>query len=375
MSSEIVYADYAAASPIAPPVVRAMAPFWLDNFANPSSVHQAGEQANQSLQEARKTVAKFFGCQSEEITFTSGGTEANNLAIIGVARANRTRGRHIITSSIEHPSVLNACRFLEKGGWHVSYIAPDSNGLIKPESVRKALSKETILVSIHMANSEIGVVQDISAISRIIKRRTLLHSDACQATPYLPLNVDKLGVDLLTINGAKAYGPKGVGALYVHNQTEIYPISYGGGQEAGLRSGTENVAAIVGLAAALTIVESSREKDAKNIASLRDRLKTSLRKLRGVKINVAKSPRLPNHLSITLPGMGSENLVEKMSQLGVAVSAGSACGARELIPSHVLTAIGLSPEEVHRSLRITLGRYSTKSQIEKIVRAVQSIVA
>jgi len=374
MNSGIVYADYAAATPIDRAVLRAMEPMWREVFANPSSVHSSGERAFLFLQKARSDVANFLSCREEEVVFTSGGTESNNLAIIGAARANRSRGRHIVTSSIEHPSVLNACRFLEKEGWEVTYVDPTPNGLIKPESIKKALQSSTTIVSVHLANSEIGVVQDIASISRIVNGNAILHSDACQATPFLPLNVNQLGVDLLTMNGSKAYGPKGVGALYVRQGIEIFPISYGGGQEGGLRSGTENMPGIVGFATALMIINKSRSHDVGSIGALRDNLEEKLSQLEGVRINVKHSPRLPNHLSITLAGAGSENLVESMSRQGVEVSAGSACGARELVPSHVLSAIGLSPEQIHRSIRITLGRPTTASDIEKIFFAVKAVL-
>jgi len=269
---------------------------------------------------------------------------------------------------------LNACRFLEKEGWEVTYVDPTPNGLIKPESIKKALQSSTTIVSVHLANSEIGVVQDIASISRIVNGNAILHSDACQATPFLPLNVNQLGVDLLTMNGSKAYGPKGVGALYVRQGIEIFPISYGGGQEGGLRSGTENMPGIVGFATALMIINKSRSHDVGSIGALRDNLEEKLSQLEGVRINVKHSPRLPNHLSITLAGAGSENLVESMSRQGVEVSAGSACGARELVPSHVLSAIGLSPEQIHRSIRITLGRPTTASDIEKIFFAVKAVL-
>lgn len=372
MKPREVYADYAAATPTDPAVVEAMAPFWQEKFANPSSIHFAGSRAYQALDSSRRVVASFLNCQSNEVTFTSGGTESNNLAIIGLARANKNRGNRIVTTKIEHPSVLNSCKFLEKEGWRVKYLTPNEKGLISPDLIKRSITGSTVLVSVHLANSEIGVVQDIPAIARAINGRAYFHTDACQATPYLSLDVVRLGVDLLTLNSTKAYGPKGVGALFVSSKVPIYPLSYGGGQEEGLRSGTENLVGIVGFAKALEIITKNREKEYRRIKTLRDSLQKELSKIYELRINVAKSPRLPNHLSVTLLNEDS-NLVEDLSKKGIAVSAGSACGARELVPSHVLQAIGLTEIEIHQTVRISLGRLSNATEIRRIVQALTDV--
>jgi cysteine desulfurase len=291
---------------------------------------------------------------------------------LGVARANRKQGNHIITTAIEHPSVLNACRALERDGFKVTYVRPEKNGTINVKNVTSAITDQTILVTTHLANSEIGVIQDVGKISRVIKAKNpsiFVHVDACQTTPYIKPDVKALGVDLLTFNGSKAYGPKGVAVLYVRSGVSIFPIIYGGGQELSLRSGTENVPGIVGLAKAIEILD---YQDGKRIGKLRDLLQSELKKI-GCKINVATSPRLPNHLSVILPKTNETDLVSAMNKLGIAVSSGSACSSRSLGDSHVLTSIGLSSEQVNKTIRISLGRSTTRDNCEVIQRGVLSI--
>ncbi|MEX2012260.1 MAG: cysteine desulfurase family protein, partial [Patescibacteria group bacterium] len=273
MSNDNIYFDNAAATPIFPQVAEAMKPYLGGIFGNPSSVHMFGRQAAEALDSATASVAKFLNCQPSEVYFTGSGTESNNLALIGLAKANISNGKHIITTNIEHPSILNACTALEKEGFKVTYLPVDKNGLVSANQLKKALKKETILVSIHLANSEIGVVQPIAELAKITKEAGIyLHVDACQATAYLPLDTQLLKADLLTFNGSKAYGPRGVAVLYVRNGVDIFPIHFGGGQQQGLRSGTENVAGIVGLAKALEIITNKREKESKRLGQLRDEL-------------------------------------------------------------------------------------------------------
>jgi len=368
-----IYADHAAGTPTDPQVIEAMAPYWQDNFGNPSSVHTFGKKTADAVDRARGVIATFLGIDPEEIIFTSSGTESNNLAILGIARASKNRGHHLVTTSIEHPSVLNACKALERDGFTVTYVSPEEDGTIDTNKLVAAVTKETTLISVHLANSEIGVIQDVAEIARQVKEKNsnaLVHVDACQATPFLDLNVRQLGADLLTFNGSKMYGPKGIAALYVRSGVSIFPIMYGGGQEQSLRSGTENVPGIVGLAKAVGLVDA--KKDSQRIGALRDRLQHELEKL-GCRSNCAHSSRLPNHLSVTLPHTQSTNLVADLDQLGVAVSAGSACSSRSLTESHVLTAIGLSSEEINRTIRITLGRSTTAENCQQLIAAIKQI--
>lgn len=369
-----VYADHAAATPTDPRVVGAMAAYHTETFGNPSSIHSFGRSAHDAIVESTQQISGFLNSKPEEIYFTSSGTESNNLASIGMAKANKTRGRHIVTSAIEHPSVLNACRALEKDGWKVTYLPVTTAGLVEADELKKALTEETILVSIHLANSEIGVIQNIAKLAKIAKSRgAYFHTDACQAAAFLELDVEKLGVDLLSFNGSKIYGPKGVAVLYVREGVQIFPILYGGGQQNSLRSGTENVPGIVGLATACEIVIGQRQKDCKEICRLRDNLQSQLEKLPDAKINCATSTRLPNHLSVTLEQAKATNLVEAFDQHGLAVSSGSACSSSSIVDSQVLQATGLTSEQIHNTVRISLGRQTDSSDIECIAQTMQLI--
>lgn len=372
--SKAVYADYAAITPIDDRVILAMNEA-SRQYGNPSSRHSYGRTSRKLLDKSRQTVAQFLSCSDAEVTFTASGTESNNLAVLGIARANKARGNHIVTSSIEHPSVINACRALERDGFKVTYLPVNSNGVVDPAKLQEALTDETILVSIHLANSEIGVVQDIPALSEIIRMHSSarFHTDACQAAAYTDLNVQKLGVDSLTFNGTKLYGPRGIAALYVKEGTDIFPLVYGGGQEKSLRSGTENIPAIVGLSAALEIVVENRDSEGRRIEKLRDTLEDQLSRQSGISINANQGRRLPNYLSITLVNCRESDVVRAMDERGVAVSSGSACSSKSLTDSHVLRAIGLTNEQMNRTLRITLGRGTIESDIEKIVSVVAEI--
>ena len=369
-----IYADYAATTPTDSRVVETMKPYQTKTFGNPSSIHSFGCESSDAIGKATDTVAKFINSKLEEIVYTSCGTESNNLAVIGVAKANKNRGKHIITSAIEHPSILNACRALEKEGWEITYLPVTTGGLIEVSELKKALKKETVLVSIHLANSEIGVIQDIAALAKITKDfGVYFHTDACQAATFLDLDVQELGVDLLTFNGSKMYGPKGVAVLYVRKGTQIFPILYGGGQQQSLRSGTENVPGIIGLAKACEIVTKQRIADGKRVGALRDSLQNDLEKLPGVSINCVKSPRLPNHLSITLDETKVTNLVKAFDQQGIAVSSGSACSSKSLSDSHVLQSIGLSSEQIHKTVRVSLGRQNSDTDIIAIAKTVATV--
>jgi len=372
-----VYADYASATPIEPAVSQAMHKAMAELYANPSSVHSFGQAANVALERARQEVARFLNANSDEVIFTSSATESNNLAILGYARANRNSGDHIVSSTIEHPSVHNAMLALERDGFKVTLIKPDSDGLIDPEELSWSVTAKTILVSLHLANSEIGVIHPISDISAKIKRRfgkIVLHCDASQAAAWLDLNVSKLGVDLLSFNGSKIYAPHGQGVLYLRDSINISPLFYGGAQQQGLRSGTEDVPGIVGLCEAVKIVSQRRTRDFKRIRQLRDQLIKKVERIYGVRVLLKNSPKLPNYLNVVVADGPKGSLVNRLDELNVAVSAGSACSSRSLNPPQSLLEIGLSPEEANRTVRITLGRHSTKSDVDRIAIALNKLV-
>lgn len=366
------YFDYAAATPTDPLVVREMQLFWSEQFGNPSSGHQFGHTARAAVAKAQKTVAGFIGAQTEEIYFTSSGTESNNLAILGVAKANRGRGNHIITTKIEHFSILNACRALEKDGFVVTYLPVDQNGLLALSDLQNAITPQTILVTTHYGNSEIGICQPIKEIGATTRPANILfHVDACQAAAYRPIDVNDWQADLLSFNGSKMSGPKGVAVLSVKDGTPIFPIFYGGGQQKSLRSGTENVPGIVGLAQACVIAQNRFGKIEK-IKTLREQLQIGLEAL-GVTVNAVHPNRLPNHLSVTFPNFTAANLVEAFDQLGVAVASGSACSSSTLVDSHVLGGIGLTSDQINRTVRITLGYPTTAAECEQLVVAAHHL--
>lgn len=367
-----IYFDYAAATPTDPRVLRRMAEVAAAEFGNPSSRHGVGQRAEQLLSEARQTIAEFLGAKPEEVYFTASGTEANNLAVLGVAKANKNRGRHIITTTIEHPSVLNACRALERDGFEITYLPVSADGLVQTSDFRDAIRPDTILASIHLANSEVGVIQPIEALTTLARDAGVyFHTDACQASAYRDLAVAELGVDLLTLNGSKMYGPRGSAVLYVRSGVPIFPLVFGGGQEQSLRSGTENVPAICGLAAACRIAAEERTRDARRIAQVRDALQKDLEAI-GCRINCSRSPRLPNHLSVTIPTQESD-VVATLDRFGLAISSGSACSSRSQTDSHVLTAIGLSSEHINRTVRVSLGRPTTISDSRALIAAIDQI--
>lgn len=387
MSKEIrnVYLDHAATTYLDPRVKKAMDLFWDDNFGNPSSIYQAGRRAKKALDEARTTIARVLHCQPNELIFTSGGTESDNLAILGVAKANDASGqskKHIITSQIEHRAVLNACKYLETQGYDITYLPVDSVGLIDPTALQSALRADTLLVSIMYANNEIGTIQQVQELAAMTHQygdgSTLFHTDACQAAGALSLDLQKLGVDLLTLNGSKIYGPKGIGLLYIKQGTRIQPLLYGGGQEKGLRSGTENVPAIVGLAKALELGNYEKAAENKRLIELRDYFFTEFTvKLSNVRLNGDQKNRLPNNLHVTIDGIDGEAFLLLMDEAGIACASGSACDSKMNEPSHVLLAIGLTEEAAQSSIRFTLGKRTTKKDldytVEKIVEAVERL--
>jgi len=370
-----VYADYAAATPIDKNISNIVHEC-EETFGNPSSIHSFGRIAADRLNKSRQVAAEFLNSSASEIFFTGSGSESNNLAIIGLAKANKEKGNHIITSAIEHPSVLNTCRSLEKEGFEVTYLPVDSSGLVNSKDFESAIRPETIFASIHIANSELGVIQPITALAKIAKNNNIiLHSDACQATSYLDLNVENLGVDLLTVNSSKCYGPRGVALLYVRSGIKIFPIIFGGGQEQSLRSGTENLPAIVGFAAALELAKKNRIDEYNRIEQLRNQLQKSLETINGITINSKLADRSPNHLSVTIGNTNETNLVSALDKLGVAVSSGSACSSSTATDSHVLSAIGLTSTEINNTIRISLGRESSTKQIEYIFSVIKKLAS
>ena len=368
MDKEPIYLDYNASTPIAPEVVEAMLPFLRQHFGNPSSAHWAGAPAKQAVEKARAQVANLVGCEPDEVVFTSGGTEANNHAIKGVFFALRSRGDHIVTTQIEHPAVLNPCRFLETLGAKVTRLPVDGTGLVNPDDVRRAITPRTILVSVMHANNEVGTVQPVAEIARIAHEQgVLVHSDAAQSVGKIPASVKELGVDLLSIAGHKLYAPKGVGALFIRRGVELEPLLHGAGHEAGRRAGTENVLLDVALGAACELVSKDMDALARHQANLRDHLLAGLKSLYGDAVHLNGHPvkRLPNTLNISFAGrLGSEVLATLQT---VAASTGSAChsGRPELSP--VLAAMGV-PESIGLgAVRFSLGRSTTREEIDEVL--------
>jgi|DewCreStandDraft_1066081.scaffolds.fasta_scaffold01361_12 cysteine desulfurase len=378
---EIIYLDHAATTPVAPAVLEAMLPFFREKFANPSSLYGPAREVRRAIDQARDTVARVLGARSSEIIFTSGGTESDNLAIKGVAFANRHRGNHIITSRVEHHAVLHTCEYLEKFGFRVTYLPVDRTGLVDLNALEDALDDQTILVSIMYANNEVGTIQPIKEIAQLLRPRGIIfHTDAVQAAGALPLNVDDLGVDLLSLSAHKFYGPKGAGVLYVRRGVTFWPQQHGGGQERGRRAGTENVPGIVGLAKALELAEQNRPQYVAHCQALRDRLiQGVLERIPGAVLTGHPTQRLPNNASFCLEGIDAESLLLMLDRRGVCASSGSACTSGSLEPSHVLLAMGIQSPLALGSLRLTVGLDNTPEQIDRaldiLVESVQKLRA
>ncbi len=366
-----VYLDYNATTPLAPEVAEAIAPCLGGLFGNPSSPHSYGIAAKRAVERARAQVAGMLRCRRDEVIFTSGGTEANNLAIFGVAQALRARGRHIITSAIEHPAVVEPCRWLERHGYAVTTLPVDQQGRVSPQDLAGALREDTILVTIMHANNEVGTVQPIAEMARLARQAgALFHTDAAQTAGKLPVEVEALGVDLLSIAGHKLYAPKGVGALYVRAGTPLEPFTRGAGHERGLRPGTENLIGIVGLGAAAALAQSHLEQDARHLAAMRDRLKVGLRGL-GVDMRVHGHPseRLPNTLSVGFRSIEAEDLLVELAD-EVAASAGAACHAGDVTVSDTLRAMEVPLAYARGTLRFSVGRYTTAEEIDHAIAAI-----
>jgi cysteine desulfurase len=359
-----------------PEVVAAMLPVFTEDYGNPSSIHWFGQHAKALMDDARAQVARLINAETSEIVFVSGGTEADNLAIRGIAESQKSKGRHIITSSIEHHAVLHTCRDLEKQGYEVTWIGVSSDGLVDPEDVRRAIRPDTILISIMHANNEIGTIQPIEEIGKIAETADIyFHSDGVQSTGKIPVDVKKLKVDLYSISAHKIHGPKGVGALFIKKGSVLKPQLTGGGHERNRRSGTENVAGIVGFGVAAKMARDGLGAEMTRVKELRDRLESGLKKnIELIRINAENASRLPNTSNIMVDYAEGEGLVISLDLKGVAVSTGSACSSGSLEPSHVLTAIGKTPDEAHGSLRFSLNSMNTVEDVDYVIEVLPRIV-
>ncbi len=402
-----IYLDYAATTPVNPAVVKAMQPYWTEHFANPSALYKSGRDANKAISEARSSIAKVLNAKPSEIIFTAGGTESNNLAILGATQAyQKLHGKpgHIITTTIEHHSVLHVVEALKNWGWKISYAKTDSAGFIDLPSLKSLVKKDTALISVMYANNEVGTIEPISEIGKWLTGlnkvrstkglgRIQFHTDACQAAGALSLDVQNLKVDLLTLNGSKIYGPKQTGILFVRTGTKLEPIVHGGGQEKDLRSGTENVPGIVGLATALDLVIKDQEKENQRLITLRNYLNDRLsKKVKEITVNgpaLTSSPtkksanakiarslnRLPNNLNLTIDNVEGEALMLYLDAAGIQIATGSACATTSEDPSHVLVALGVSRAKAYNSIRITLGKQTTKADIDYLLSVLPKLIA
>lgn len=371
-----IYLDYAATTPVDPRVLKAMLPYFTEKFGNTMSLHSFGQEAKEALERSREEVASLIGAKAEEIIFTSSATESNNLVLKGLALANKQKGKHIITSPIEHPCIMEASKWLKKQGFSITRLPVNKYGELRPKDVEKAIRKDTILVSVLHASNEIGTLQPIAAIGKVCRRKgVLFHTDATQSFGKVPIDVNSMKVDLLSASAHKLYGPKGVGCLFVRKGTKITPLLHGGGQEAGLRSSTVNVSGIVGFGKAVELAKKEMAQESKRLAQLRDRLiKGVLKKIEGSHLNGHPQKRLPNNANIWFDFIEGESMVIQLDMAGIAASTGSACSSATLEPSHVLLAIGLKHEQAHGSLRFTLGRWTTAKEIDYLLEVLPGII-
>jgi cysteine desulfurase len=372
-----IYLDHAATTPTDKRVVEAMLPYFTEHFGNPSSVHSFSREAKDAVVRAREITASFIGAEPEEIVFTSGGTESDNAAIKGVTYARREKGDHIITSKIEHHAVLESCRFLERQGFRVTYLPVDQYGMVDPDDVRKAVTAKTTLISIMHANNEIGTIQPVKEIGKIAGEKGIyFHTDTVQTIGHIPVNVNDLNVDILSSSAHKLYGPKGVGFLYIRKGTRIHSFMHGGDQEKGRRASTHNVPGIVGFGKAIELAGDEMEGEMKQLTSLRDCLvKGILERIDQLSLNGHPAVRLPNNVNVSIPYMDSESMLMELDRSGIACSAGSACTSTSLEPSHVLMAIGVSPDAANGTLRFSMGRQTTKDDVDYVLDVLLGVVA
>ncbi|NLL05055.1 MAG: cysteine desulfurase NifS [Clostridiaceae bacterium] len=376
MENKMIYFDHAATTPVKPEVVEEMMPYYTNKFGNASSIYSIGRESKKAIEEARERVAKALGAMTREIFFTGSGSEADNWAIKGVAYSNKDRGNHIITTAIEHHAVLHTCQYLESDGFEVTYLPVDENGLVSVEQVRKAIKPNTILITIMFANNEIGTIQPIAEIGKIAKENNIyFHTDAVQAIGSIPVNVNELNVDLLSLSAHKFYGPKGVGALYIRKGVKITTFLHGGAQERGRRASTENVPGIVGLGKAIELATENLEQYNKKLIDLRDRtIEEITKKVPFIKLNGDRYKRLPGNVNFSFEFIEGESLLLMLDMKGIAASSGSACTSGSLDPSHVLLAIGLSHEIAHGSLRISFGDENTHEDVDYLMEVLPLIV-
>jgi cysteine desulfurase len=371
-----IYLDHAATTPVAPRVVEAMLPYFTTEFGNPGGVYALGRRAAKAVDDARETVARILNCRPTEVIFTGGGSEADNLALRGIAASQRKRGNHIITSSIEHHAVLNTCQALEREGFRVTYLPVDSDGRTRVADLEAALAEDTILVSIMLANNEVGTIQPIAQMAALCRaRRIPFHTDAVQGGGLLPLDVAALHVDALSLSAHKFYGPRGVGILYLRTGARITPEITGGSQERNRRAGTENVAGIVGAATALALAQDERETEAARLVALRDRLIEGVLRLEGSRLTGHPTDRLANNASFAFEGIEGESLLLNLDVAGIAAASGSACTSAIVDPSHVLVALGLDDAWNRGHLRLTLGHSSTDSDITSVLEELPGMIA
>lgn len=371
-----IYMDHNSTTPVHPEVLDAMLPYYKEDYGNASSVHSFGRGARAAMEEAREGIANFIGARAREIIFTSGGTEADNNAIIGSAMANSKKGNHIITSSIEHHAILNTCKYMEDNGYEVSYLGVDRYGVVNPDDVREAITDKTVLISIMYANNEIGTIEPLQEIGQIAKEKgIILHSDAVQGLGKIPLNVDELGLDLMSISAHKIYGPKGIGALYARRGVRMHPLIRGGHHERNRRAGTENVPGVVGFGKAIEIAASDMEEEGKRQWSLTEKLKDGIQdRLEYVYANSHPTKRLPGTMNLSFDFLEGESIILNLDMKGVGVSTGSACTSGSLEASHVLTALGLPPATAQGAIRFSLGRSNTEEDVDYIIGELPPIV-
>ena len=370
-----IYLDYNSTTPVDPRVLAAMMPYLAESYGNANSIHSAGQRARAAVDAARQSVADLLGAKSSEIVFTCGGTEADNLAIFGIVNPCDQPRKHVVTTAIEHHAVLNTAQALEKQGVDVTYVPVSREGIVDPEDIREAMRPETVLVSVMLANNEIGTIQPIEEIGRIAAEEDVyFHCDAVQAAGKMAIDVRKLGVDLLSISGHKLYAPKGVGALFVRSGTELGPLFFGGHHERDRRPGTENVPGIVGLGKAAELAMENLGADAARLAALRDRFESALLALPGVRVNGSARERVPNTSNLLFEAAGGESLVIALDLQGVMCSSGAACSSGAVEPSHVLTAIGLTPDQARSSLRFSLGRPTTEQEVDEAIRIIPPVL-
>ncbi|GAB4316090.1 MAG: cysteine desulfurase NifS [Methanobacteriaceae archaeon] len=372
----MIYMDHSATSPVDKEVLAAMEPFFMEEYGNASTLYSLGRQAKKSLESARASIASLIGASPDEIIFTSGGTESDNIAIKGSAYLLKDKGNHIITSDIEHPAVYETCRYLEKQGFRVTYLPAGEEGIVNVSDLEDAITDETIIITIMHANNEIGTIQPIAQIGEIARKRGIrFHTDAVQTVGKIPVDVNQLKVDLLSISAHKLYGPKGVGALYIKKGVRLEPLIHGGGHEKGIRPGTENVSGIVGMGKACEIAERDLEKIKNHTSNLRNRLiDRILSEVEDAYLNGHPTKRLPNIVNFRFSAIEGESLVLHLDSKKIAASTGSACSSKKLEPSHVLMALGLKEVDAHGSLRLSLGKENTTEDVEYVVEAIKETV-